>query len=74
MGGEKVILSIENGKYYNLGALGGHIWDMLKERKTVSQLIDLLMQEYEVDRSICEEQVRSFLSHLLDEKLILIQE
>ena len=27
MGGEKVMLSIENGKYYNLGEMGGEIWE-----------------------------------------------
>ena len=29
MGGEKVMLSIHNGKYYNLGGLGGRIWEQL---------------------------------------------
>ena len=27
MGGEKVMLSINNGKYYNLGEMGGEIWE-----------------------------------------------
>ena len=29
MDGEKVILSIQNGKYYNLGNIGGAIWDLI---------------------------------------------
>ena len=28
MGGEKVMLSVNNGKYYNLGEIGGDIWDL----------------------------------------------
>ena len=32
MGGEKVMLSIENGKYYNLGEMGGEIWDLIQEQ------------------------------------------
>ena len=28
MDGEKVMLSINNGKYYNLGEIGGDIWEL----------------------------------------------
>ena len=31
MDGEKVMLSIQSGKYYNLGTLGGEIWELMKE-------------------------------------------
>ena len=30
MDGEKVMLSIEKGKYYNLGLLGGVIWELIE--------------------------------------------
>jgi len=29
MNGEKVMLSVENGKYYNLGRQGGRIWELI---------------------------------------------
>ena len=31
MGGEKVMLSINNGKYYNLVKLVGSIWELIEE-------------------------------------------
>ncbi|OBZ12329.1 MULTISPECIES: lasso peptide biosynthesis PqqD family chaperone [Bacillales] len=74
MGGEKVILSIENGKYYNLGVMGSQIWDLLKVPVTISQVIEALLEQFEVAREVCEEQVVSFLSHLLEERLIHIKE
>ena len=32
MGGEKVMLSVKNGKYYNLGEIGGEIWELIRGR------------------------------------------
>jgi len=73
MGEEKVILSVENGKYYNLGVMGGQIWNLIQEPKLVSQIVDELMEQFDVDRRTCEEQLLSFLIHLSEEKLVLIQ-
>ncbi|WP_261381674.1 lasso peptide biosynthesis PqqD family chaperone [Paenibacillus cremeus] len=70
MGGEKVMLCIKNGKYYNLGAIGGHIWELMSEPTTIEQLVSDLMSVYAVERSDCEEQVASFLKHLMNEGLI----
>lgn len=74
MGGEKVILSIENGKYYNLGVMGSQIWDLIKQPATVSNVVEALLQEFDVAREVCEEQVLSFLSHLLEERLVYIKD
>jgi hypothetical protein len=74
MGGEKVILSIENGKYYNLGVMGSQIWDLIKQPVTISQVIEGLLQQFDVEKEMCEEQVLSFLTHLLEERLIHIKE
>ncbi|MDQ0198798.1 lasso peptide biosynthesis PqqD family chaperone [Neobacillus ginsengisoli] len=74
MGGEKVMLSVKNGKYYNLGGIGGDIWDLIEEKKSVNQLVSTLLTDYEVDQSECEKQVISFLELLLNEGLIEISD
>jgi hypothetical protein len=74
MGGEKVMLSVNNGKYYNLGEIGGSIWDHIEKQKSVNQLIAVLMSEYEVEQSECEEQAISFLEILLADDLIQVGE
>lgn len=74
MGGEKVMLSIENGKYYNLGEIGGEIWELIQEEKTINELILALLSKYDVEEAVCEEQVVSFLEHLYKEKLIEVVE
>ncbi|WP_240418177.1 lasso peptide biosynthesis PqqD family chaperone [Paenibacillus periandrae] len=70
MGTEKVMLSVHNGKYYNLGEVGGRIWDLLVTPVTVQQIVSTLMTEYNVEQSECEQRVVSFLEHLLEEEII----
>ncbi len=70
MDGEKVMLSVHNGKYYNLGEVGGLIWELMSEPKSISELVDQLTEEYDVSSEECESQVRSFLDMLKKEELI----
>lgn len=74
MGGEMVMLSVSNGKYYNLGEMGGEIWEMIESPTVINELISKLMDRYTVEKSQCEEEVLAFLALLQNEKLIQIQE
>lgn len=73
MGGEKVMLSIRNGKYYNLGTIGGEIWSGMEDAVEVQQLAAALKSEYDVDPDDCERQVMGFLESLLKEGLIELE-
>ncbi|OKL36572.1 lasso peptide biosynthesis PqqD family chaperone [Domibacillus mangrovi] len=70
MDGEKVMLSIHNGKYYNLGEIGGEIWDLLKEPISIQTLVTTLQVQYDVNQTDCVEQVTAFLNRLREEDLI----
>lgn len=72
MDGEKVMININNGKYYNLGEVGGVIWDLIKAPIAINQLITAIISEYSVEQADCEEQVGAFLSNLSKEGLIQI--
>lgn len=69
---DKVMMSIQSGKYYNLGAIGGRIWDLIEKPLSVQQLVDILAAEYEIGQGDCEEQVLGFLEQLRAEQLIKI--
>ncbi|MGP9042918.1 lasso peptide biosynthesis PqqD family chaperone [Cytobacillus kochii] len=74
MNGEKVMLNIENGKYYNLGVIGGEIWGKMQEGVLISSLIVQMQAEYEVEQIKCEEEVFFFLNQLLKEGLIEVHQ
>jgi Coenzyme PQQ synthesis protein D (PqqD) len=70
MDGEKVMLSIRSGKYYNLGELGGEIWELMKEPISIEKLVETLQSRYDVAQTECEEHVAAFLTQLLEEGLV----
>jgi hypothetical protein len=70
MDGEKVMLNVSSGKYFNLGQVGGRIWELLVEPASVSQLVETLTEEYDVMPEQCAYQVSSYMKLLLKEQLI----
>nr|WP_251032996.1 lasso peptide biosynthesis PqqD family chaperone [Bacillus sp. ISL-7] len=73
MDGETVMMNIDNGKYYNLGTIGGSIWEILKTPSSIAKLISKLTNEFDVENSECQKEVIPFLEQLLNEKLIMIE-
>lgn len=72
MDGEKVMFSIMNGKYYNLGEIGGVIWDLIENQSTPESIVQELMKQYDVDQETCEKQVMTFMDMLHGEGLISV--
>ncbi|WP_079505291.1 lasso peptide biosynthesis PqqD family chaperone [Mesobacillus jeotgali] len=70
MDGEKVMLNIQNGKYYNLGEVGGFIWELIAQPTGINSLILSIIENYEVNPSECEKEVISFCTELYLEGLI----
>ncbi|WP_029192449.1 lasso peptide biosynthesis PqqD family chaperone [Paenibacillus harenae] len=73
MNGEKVMLSIENGKYYNLGQIGGRVWELIASPSSIQDIVNQLLTEYEIEPGACEQQVRAFLQQLKSEGLIQVR-
>ena len=62
--GEKVMVDFETGKYFLIKGAGNDIWDMIQLETTPGEIIENLMQEYEVSREECERSVHEFLEQL----------
>jgi hypothetical protein len=70
MDGETVMLSIASGKYYGIDAVGSRIWELLSEPKTMSELVQSLREEYDVEPEQCRADVVDFLHYLCGEGLV----
>ena len=64
LSGEKVMVDFETGKYFLIKGAGNDIWDMSQLETTPGEIIENLMQEYEVSREECERSVYEFLEQL----------
>lgn len=72
MDGETVMMRIKSGMYYGLDDIGSRIWDLITTPRQVSQVIDSLMEEYDVGRAQCQKNTLVLLNHLYEEGLIRI--
>lgn len=68
--GEILMVSLEGGKYYNLNYTGSRIWKLLQQPCKVSELINMLQEEYEVPEDICRQDVLQLLAEMEGEKLV----
>ena len=71
MNGSAVMMDIMTGKYYNLGAIGGRIWELLEEPMTVAALVNKLTDEYDVSVEQCRADIEPFLNTLLERGLLV---
>lgn len=73
MNGEVVMLNIENGKYYNLGEIGGIIWGKIGNSITLQKLVLDLLLEFDITKYECEKQVLEFIVSLQAENLVTVK-
>jgi len=72
--GETVMMSIENGKYFGLDDIGSRIWELIEHPIEVSDLIDTLLERFDVDRETCERDVLKFLNELNEDRILQARE
>jgi hypothetical protein len=70
---ESAILNMKNSVYYGMNSVGTRVWNLLGEPKTIVQLRDTLLAEYEVEPERCERDLLQLLEQLRAEGLIEIQ-
>ncbi len=70
---EKVMMSIEKGRYYSLDPVGSRVWELLDKPIRVSDLIAALLLKYDVDRETCERDVLAFLEELREDGILQVE-
>ena len=70
LGGEVAILDLKSGTYYGLDNVGAHVWSLIQEPRTVVEIRDTIVSEYEVEPDRCERDLITLLQRLADKRLI----
>jgi hypothetical protein len=68
--GDTAILNLKDGVYYGLNSVGSRIWNLIQSPKSVMELRDSLLGEYEVDTEVCTRELIDLLENLASKKLI----
>ena len=73
LAGEAAILNLQNGVYYGLDPVGARIWNLIQTPRTVDEVREALLYEYDVDTDRCERDLLSLLQALAAEGLIEVK-
>ncbi len=70
LGNEAAILNLKSGVYYGLNSIGARVWRLIQQPRTISELRDTVVAEYEVDAATCERDLLSLLTDLAEAGLL----
>jgi hypothetical protein len=70
VGDEIVLLKFGTGQYYGLDGVGTRMWQLLVEHGEKTQVIDLLLEEYETDRPALTRDLDDLVDRLLAQGLL----
>jgi hypothetical protein len=73
VGDETVILDLAGGTYYGLDPVGARIWQLMGEGKSLGEICDTLLVEYDVTREVLLRDVLELADKLHSQKLISIE-
>jgi hypothetical protein len=74
LAGEAVILDVKYGTYYGLNAVGARIWNLIQELRTVNEIRDTLLKEYDVETECCERELLALLEDLAAKGLVEVKD
>ncbi|MEO8132469.1 MAG: PqqD family protein [Betaproteobacteria bacterium] len=69
---EAVILDLNSAIYYGLNPVGARVWSLIQEPKTVSAVLDTLLEEYDTVAERCESDLLALLEELNSRQLIVV--
>jgi len=72
VGGEFVILSLVDEVYYGLDAVGARTWELIQEPRTLGELVDMIVAEYDVVRDECRKDIEALMAELSDRSLVQV--
>ena len=70
--GEVLLLNVETGVYFGLDGVGADIWELAVQGLSEDDIVDRLLDEYDVDPEALRVDVDAFLQQLADKGLIRI--
>jgi hypothetical protein len=72
VGGTRVLLDPDGGRYYSLDEISGRIWDLCDGSRDVADVIATVQDEYEAEPERIERDVMRFLDEMVAERLLVV--
>lgn len=72
--GEVVILELESGVYYGLNETGSLIWNLLQSGKSLVEIQELILSEYDIEPEQCTQYILKLVKKLAAKGLVKLPE
>ena len=72
--GEAAILNLKDGVYYGLDPVGAKIWNLIQKPRVLKEVIEIICDEYDVDKDRCKNDIFELIEELLDNGLVKVNE
>jgi hypothetical protein len=69
--GETVLLDPTDWTYVYLNETASRIWEVIDEPRAVEAVVEKLLEDYEVDRTTCQEEVASFVREMVGRGVLI---
>lgn len=69
--GEALLIHLQSGDYFSLNDTGTIVWENIDGSRTVQDLAEIVVAEYEGDRDLIVADVLSLVNRLADEGLVV---
>ncbi len=66
---ELVMTDLELDKHFSMNPVASRIWEIIETPKSIDEICDKIMEEFEIDQSICENDVNCFIKELISLKI-----
>jgi len=73
LGDEAAILNLNNTVYYGLNPVGTRVWDLVQQARSVREIRDALLDEYDVEAEQCERDLLDLLQKMREQGLIEVR-
>lgn len=70
---EIVMMSIEEGKYFGLNAIGSAIWGLLEQEQSIEAIIAALLKRFDVSEVQCQAESLSFIKDMIGKNTLLVK-
>ena len=70
--GDLVALDIEQGNCFGFNATASRVWQILAQPRSVSAIVDSLLEEFAIDRATCQTAVIQLIEDMASRKLVRV--
>jgi len=70
--GEMVLLDMNSENYFGLDAVGTDIWQAMQEKETLQEVLNVLLDQYEVEEEVLKKDLLNFVDKLQESGLITV--